>query len=240
MKTIKIQDIDIKYIMEETGKPKLLFIHGYRSSTDFIKGLLNVERSYDIVALDLPSFGETKYEEDVYIEFFSRIVDEFIEKLNLRDITVLGHSMGGAIATFLSKENIKKIILLNPLNPFILKDVLKQISLKDIFGKFTEKSGSVSNMMDMLRDYRNQYKFLVNKQMLNDSWLGNDLYKKYKESAQLISGISYEDDLVILPKSIRSVESSFGIKFTKVNEGGHSPINIQPKSFNDLLETMIK
>lgn len=240
MKTIKIQNIDVKYIMEETGKPKFLFIHGYRSSSDFIKELLKVERSYDIVALDLPSFGKTEYEGDVSIEFFAKIVEEFIEKLNLKDIPVLGHSMGGAVATYLSKKNINKIILLNPLNPFILKDVFKQISLKDIFGKLSEKPSAASNVIDMLRDYRNQYKFLVNKQMINDAWLGNDLYKKYKDSAPMMSGISCDDDLVISPESIKNVETSFGVEFIKIKEGGHSPINLLPKSFNDLLETMIK
>ncbi|MFN7117249.1 MAG: alpha/beta fold hydrolase [Saprospiraceae bacterium] len=112
-------NIKIAYVDEGKGKTTLIFIHGLGSYLKaWTKNIDALKTDYRCIALDLPGYGKSsKGDHEYNISFFSNIIQDFIKKLKLKNVVLVGHSMGGqiALATVLQpNKNIKKLILIAP------------------------------------------------------------------------------------------------------------------------------
>lgn len=118
---IKIDKLNINYI--EYGKGKdILLLHGWGQNIEMMKPIGdNLSSKYHVVILDLPGFGESDEPKTAWnLEDYSVFLSKFIEKLKLTDITLIGHSFGGRIATiYASKNKINRLVLLS--SPMIKK-----------------------------------------------------------------------------------------------------------------------
>lgn len=100
-------------------KPVMLCIHGF-SSTAFEYSLLAGELSpyVRVIAPDLPGSGLSYKPEAGYsIDFFVSIIREFIEKIGVGRVLLLGHSLGGQIALIYARTypgDVEKLILVAP------------------------------------------------------------------------------------------------------------------------------
>lgn len=97
----------------------LVFLHGWGvDSTLWFKIAPSLlKKNYSLYFLDLPGFGmsQTPYT-DYGLAEYKKIVCEFIKKLGLKNINLIGHSFGGSIAIKTALDNpsfLKKIILVN-------------------------------------------------------------------------------------------------------------------------------
>ncbi len=101
---IKKQQLDngcnIAYIEEGKGNKTLVFIHGLATYSKWWH--INIEyfsKYYHCIAIDLPGNGYSDKGDYPYgINFFSESVYEFIQKRELTNVIVIGHSMGGQTA----------------------------------------------------------------------------------------------------------------------------------------------
>lgn len=100
-------------------KASIIILHGWRLSGNKYSKLQDAFESlgYKAYAPDLPGFGKniSKNKSVYYLEDFARFVKDFIEKKQLEDTVLVGHSMGGrVIAKFLNlygNDKIKAVIL---------------------------------------------------------------------------------------------------------------------------------
>ena len=114
----KIDDIKIRYL--ESGKRNdkhLLFIHGLGSASDRWMNIPNILSSnYHCMAIDLPGFGESDNPVcvDYTINFFRDFVVSFLEKksVQLEKTCLIGHSLGGYIASEIAIQNTPKQLVL--------------------------------------------------------------------------------------------------------------------------------
>ncbi len=104
-----------------------IFIHGWSShkhKLDCVKDLIK-QKGYDFISFDLPLHGEfkdTEYENELDFDHLAEYAIDYINNLKYDEVILLGHSMGGAILLLnyqKIKLNIKKIILLAPLNQHV-------------------------------------------------------------------------------------------------------------------------
>jgi pimeloyl-ACP methyl ester carboxylesterase len=101
-KTAKINGVEVYY--RESGSksnPSLFFIHGFLgSSYDFIDMIKYYDDSYHVIAIDLPGFGasEKSTSYNYARENQANTVIGLINYLNLNNVTLIGHSMGGMIS----------------------------------------------------------------------------------------------------------------------------------------------
>ncbi len=115
----KIGSIEISYIKEGKGDKTLLFLHGLSSNADaWSKNIKALSSSYTCVAVDLPGHGKTSKPQLAYTPtFFADIVYEFIKKKKLKNVILVGHSMGGQASIKLATmhpEAVQKLILIAP------------------------------------------------------------------------------------------------------------------------------
>jgi len=109
---------NMNYIDEGEGDT-FLFIHGLATyALSWRKNIDELKKSYRCIAVDLPGNGLSDRGDYPYgISFFAASVYELIAKLNLKNIVLIGHSMGGQVAirlALLYPELINKLILCAP------------------------------------------------------------------------------------------------------------------------------
>ena len=111
--------IQIAYTDEGQGDYTLLFLHGLGSNLKaWQKNITILKKNYRCIALDYPGYGQsTKGDYPFKMSFFAETINEFIDSLQLEKVVLVGHSMGGQIATHaVIKDSIaiSKLILIAP------------------------------------------------------------------------------------------------------------------------------
>ena len=111
--------VDLAYeVSGERGKPVLLLVHGgtaSRRAWDLMTPALRA--SHRIVAVDLRGHGHSPAPDQGYSALqLSADVGRVIDELELEEVTVVGHSLGGMAAIFLAahrRDVVSKLVLLN-------------------------------------------------------------------------------------------------------------------------------
>jgi pimeloyl-ACP methyl ester carboxylesterase len=100
MPFLQVKDLLIHYEIEGQGVP-LLILHGMgNNSQSWKKQLKGLSKQFTVIAWDAPGYGKSSDPQVELKEFkqFADVLKGFIEKLNYQSVTLLGHSMGSAIA----------------------------------------------------------------------------------------------------------------------------------------------
>ncbi len=130
------------------NKETLLFIHGLSSYIPaWLKLIPLLKDHFRCIAIDLPGYGKSS--EGVHsggMDLYADVISRFIQKLNLTNVSLVGHSMGGhiSLSTALNYPHlIDKLILIAPagLETFSEeeKEWIKKISSPEIFCMQTDK-----------------------------------------------------------------------------------------------------
>lgn len=97
----------------------IIFLHGWRSEALIWQKIIHTlpQDGFNCFALDLPGFGKSEAPTDFFtIQDYADVVLEFINKLKLTNVVLIGHSFGGRIAIKIAAENflfIKSIVLVD-------------------------------------------------------------------------------------------------------------------------------
>lgn len=127
-------NVEMAYVDEGAADaPALLMVHGLGG---YIKNwyptIDGLKDSFRCIAIDLPGYGLSTiqdFNEDDYMAFFAESVVDFVSKLGLTEVTLMGHSMGGQVSVIVALDNpkwLKKLILAAPAG----------------FEKFTDQEGA--------------------------------------------------------------------------------------------------
>ena len=114
---LNIDDYSINYIDEGKGEAVLL-LHGWGSNLKSFSRLVDQLKSkYRVLAFDYPGFGESsELKHSFSIDDYVDITIKFLEKMNVKEVILVGHSYGGRIIIKLnSKSNLPFTILKNVL-----------------------------------------------------------------------------------------------------------------------------
>ncbi|NLI27036.1 MAG: acetoin dehydrogenase dihydrolipoyllysine-residue acetyltransferase subunit [Acetobacter sp.] len=114
---------DLRISIQESGNGNegtaVLLIHGFGGDvSNWMLTQSALSSSHHVIAFDLPGHGEsTKQVGDGSPEGFAKTVESLIKILDLPNVHVIGHSLGGAIALELAKsspELVKTLTLIAP------------------------------------------------------------------------------------------------------------------------------
>ena len=175
-------DIEIYYEDHGAGQPVVL-IHGYplsgRAWDKQVPALL--EAGYRVITYDRRGFGNssqptTGYEYDT----FAADLHVLLETLDLRDVTLVGHSMGtGEVTRYLGRYGSERVamgVLISPIPPFLLQTTDNPEGLPgSMFDGFmaTARQDAPAWMKGFLDNFYNADKFLgklVSEDAYRASW----------------------------------------------------------------------
>ncbi len=95
----------------------ILFLHGMGcDGLTHRKLLVDLSKNYRVVSPDLPCFGESSIPRDIWgLKDFADFLNGFAEDINLKETTIIGHSLGGGIALHLAQNSnlFKKLVLVD-------------------------------------------------------------------------------------------------------------------------------
>ena len=84
--------------------PALLLIHGYTDSSRSYAGLSAMLPGFNLVIPDLPGHGASSARQQTGITGYACDIETLIDHLGLERLIIVGHSMGGMIATELAAK----------------------------------------------------------------------------------------------------------------------------------------
>ena len=110
--------INLAYVDEGSGDQTIIFIHGLGSYLPaWKKNIAELKDRYRCIAIDLPGYGKSsKVPHSGMMEFYADVLAEFMDKLELKQAVIAGHSMGGQIAIVMSlkyTDKVSKLLLLD-------------------------------------------------------------------------------------------------------------------------------
>lgn len=116
----QIAYVQVGQVHKKELSPTLLFVHGLGSYLPAWKNnLATLQKNYQCIALDLPSYGKSdkslKYKGDM--SFFAETMALFIDRLKLKNVVLVGHSMGGQVALTVALKypaKVQKLVLIAP------------------------------------------------------------------------------------------------------------------------------
>lgn len=148
------------YIKNSNSNTTIIYVHGAGCNSKIFLPLSSHLNNYNHILIDLPQHGLSKQANlknsvtdysDLIINFITNLKD----KENLKDIILLGHSLGATIAinTLLKDTNklIKKCIAIAGIieSSFITEEVLQAVSDDKIFNELVANDTKNFNKDDM-------------------------------------------------------------------------------------------
>jgi len=121
---VQVDNFLVEYSRGGKGEP-LLLIHGFGADKDNWNRIARyLTKHYDVIAIDLPGFGNSGKNIDSDYDVFSQVarLRQFMDTLSIKRFHIAGNSMGGYIAGNLAAMYPERVETLWLLNPFGVTD----------------------------------------------------------------------------------------------------------------------
>jgi pimeloyl-ACP methyl ester carboxylesterase len=247
--------LNISYCYEEKGEETLFFTHGLGCCKDSFGGVWKAQgyHGYSIFTFDLPGFGDsskpTSFSYDM--KDYAGVVDRIIKALNLKNLHLIGHSMGGAIALFyLDAASNNALSFINLEGNLCSQDCTLSRQAANVPGKEFE-----SSIFDQIKEEMrtSEHKGLRD---YHECLLKSSPYAFYQSSCSLVK---YSDSGILLKRFLRLPVKSYyvfggknkdreiiktlnehNLNLASVPESGHFMMNDNPKAFYTILLSLLQ
>lgn len=241
----------------DSTKPNVLFIHGFGATKAFVNKLKLLERKYNIIALSLPQKATEKLSK-ASIEAFANHIKTFVVEQKLTNFYILGHSLGGAIISYLHDlSTIKKFILCAPLHPealfqnkqmhhWLLPTTIEEARASIaalVYNQDAWKGHAQFVAENSLKQMDTSYNFflpMVENEILNPSYLKSKIAYNYDQIKKRAVIIAAYDDLYIKWDNLQKTIKQFKIPHYLIHNCGHVPTFEKPIEINDLIVKIIE
>ena len=126
---MRVKDVETNYVDYGTESNPIVLLHGWGQNIEMMQGIGNKFSSTNrIIIVDLPGYGKSEEPKEVWtVDDYVLFLKELLDKLNVNNPIIIGHSFGGKIGLlYATKYAVKKLICLA--SPF--KKNSKKTSLK--------------------------------------------------------------------------------------------------------------
>ena len=255
-KNIPIGLDTLSYYDSGNGKTTLLFIHGAFINKEYWNDQLSYFSSnYRVVAIDLAGHGNSTHNRnDWTIQKYGEDIDELIKKLSLKNVIVIGHSIGADIMLEAANKN----------NPSILGTV--GIDYFKNVGVEFPKNIVDQTMTGLKTDFANTNEFYAKKALLTpktNATITKKVITDFREMNPKVgialneNGFNYTKRETKLLKKLKTKLHLINVNYFPTNEENlkkyvgknydlniingtcHFPMIEHPKEFNSLLEKIV-
>jgi pimeloyl-ACP methyl ester carboxylesterase len=115
---LSADSIRLAYDARGEGTPALVFVHGWSCDRSYWNGQQSFfSKKFKVVTLDLAGHGESGLGREAWtMESYGKDVAAVVEKLDLRNVILIGHSMGGDViaeAAFRLRDRVTGLIMVD-------------------------------------------------------------------------------------------------------------------------------
>jgi pimeloyl-ACP methyl ester carboxylesterase len=118
IKTAKIDGDKIRYLEEGSSNNTLLLLHGLGASAERWEYVLPLfAKKFRVIVPDFIGFGYSdKPMVNYTTDYFAEFISKFVDKIRIKDMNIIGSSLGGQIAIefAINNTNVKKLVLVSP------------------------------------------------------------------------------------------------------------------------------
>lgn len=257
-KSISIDGNSIRFLEEGDSNQVLLLIHGLGASAERWEHVIPLfSKKYRVIVPDLIGFGHSeKPSVDYTTEYFADFMYKFISKIQIKNFSIIGSSLGGQIgAEFTSNHNdlVKKLILVSPsgimkhstpaLDAYIMaalypNDESATMAFQTMSGKTNIDKNMVSSFVERMQMPNAKMAFMSTLLGLRDAEIITKKLGMITTPTLIVWG---ENDPVIPIKYSESFVSSINdCRFYKMVKCGHTPFVEDPNGFFDLVSDFLK
>jgi len=244
----------INYYIKGSEKKALVFVHGYSCSSEYWWPQLEYfSKNYTTVAVDLAGHGESGLNRKEYsMEAFGDDVKSVIEHLDLNQVVLIGHSMGGPVIVKAARSlgtKTRLIIGVDTFHDLTTEGIggFARIAVNTMFQLFYD-----SMTEDSIDDF-----FIERTDNDLEEWIRNDALKSPKNISQgtldALLTMNYPESLrelsvpmiALNARSFREtkLDSNFDtykdLQIEFMEEVGHFIMLERPDEFNKWLESKI-
>ncbi|WP_051449498.1 alpha/beta fold hydrolase [Mycoplasmopsis cricetuli] len=152
---------------DENNKKTIVMVHGFNGSCNGFLSILEKIPNANYYCFTLPGCSSTPATlEQMSVEYYAQLVVEFINFHNLKNVILIGHSMGGGIISLvykLASKLISKIVFISPMNRSAR--IKKDFFLKTYFPTNFE-----------------EYKIFIKSLYYDNSFVDTLAFEKYRET----------------------------------------------------------
>lgn len=104
-----VDGVRVRYVRAGSG-PAVVLLHGFTSSIVTWRDVLpGMARRHDVLALDLPGFGGSDQPPDLSARLYPRLVLALMDRTGIVRASLVGNSMGGAVAIGVAAEAPERV-----------------------------------------------------------------------------------------------------------------------------------
>ena len=221
---LKIGERKAHYLKAGSGCPVVLLHGGASDSNDWTETMPALSQHYSLYAPDMLGYGQTDRDKSSY--YLSEFVDftfEFIQKLGLDSMALVGHSLGGRVCLEIALQHPEKVRRL------VLIDTVGFARLAR-WGTFL---GAAAFFIRRAMGRRQPYPRFLIKDGEDKDWRCLDKLKTLKVPALVIW--SSRDPYYPLKEAIRAKHLIPDVRFEIFPGYGHAPHAKNRDYFNSLL-----
>lgn len=228
-------------ILGSKNQKNILILHGWGQSLENWKFVANkLSENYMVVLLDLPGFGSSSQPNSTFgMQEYSNFVNEFINKMKLENIILIGHSFGGKISIEIASEN-SKIDQLFLISPSGIENRSFIVNIKNIISKILRVL-----LFWLPEKFKENYRFIIGSRDYINAGKMREIFKKvinekmisYAENIDLPTIIVWgEKDEELNLKNAKLLKSLIKNSTLRILWGvGHSPNIESPEKLVNLL-----
>ncbi|HEU4823158.1 MAG TPA: alpha/beta hydrolase [Nitrososphaeraceae archaeon] len=258
MKLIHVNGYTIRYLRyadfrDSRRKSTLVLLHGIGASADRWSSVApTLSRYYQLIIPDIVGFGYSDKPTIEYtMDFFVKFFEDFLRKLEVARLSIIGTSFGGYLATVFTIRNLEKVdklILAAPAGAMRTSTrVLDQYIMAALYPTYENTNRAFRDMAyepsvvseETIRDFMNRmrlpnakYAFMSTLLAIRDSKDLSGRLSKISVPTLLIWGAN--DRMIPLAYSREYTEIP-NSQLTIIDNCGHTPFVEKPAEFNNIV-----
>ena len=246
----------------EGSGPTLVLIHGFGAAIDWWDNIApQLARDHRVIRIDLIGHGGTEAPRSAYsIERQARLVSSTLDKLGVDRFTIIGHSMGGEVATALASMQpgrIERMVLIDsPPTVGTKFSLLAQAYFTPVIGELLHHFSSDRVLRrgleqgfapgfpvpeKFIADFR-QLTYSAAREAHDDS----EAYRRNRPTFERLAALQPvppllvifgTQDAIVPPQDAKFFERVPGAKVVMIEGAGHSPMVETPDQVLDLIRS---
>ncbi|MEM1942732.1 MAG: alpha/beta hydrolase [Candidatus Caldarchaeum sp.] len=255
---VNVDGVETFYVERGSGRAVLL-VHGWASSSfSWRNSLPALSKKYRTIAVDLPGFGMSqRLPTGLHLENIAQHLTRFLDILGVEKFSLVGHSMGGVVSTYVAASwpsRVEKLVLVNPSlfgSEAGRRPIMMEVARKKPFG------GLLTRLFVSRFIIRKVLKNIYVRKELVDDYLVEGYYQSVKRagtvlleavnvmnefSLDLVSRITCpvlfvlgEHDTIVPFEKSRQLAEQIGARIYVDPGSGHSVHEENPEAVNNVI-----